>query len=291
MAQRNCDGHIDLSFVGIPDDPSGLSTRFVLGGWIGDIVASDGYSFCPPDFPSDRIFGFGYPDEFITPLFIGDRPALAEAALKIGVGIINLMRPGGYRFCEEPGVREVLPWKTELAETRARFVQEAAAGTVGYVLEKEVRLMGDRAGFTVSWALTNRCLDRPIQTLWYWHPFVAPGAMGGHCFVRLPETLVPAYDFLGPLAADDRGRLRLPGEFCDLPTQLLEYVPADHGLCNRFEVGSVDHPKRLVFVGEFTLALTRIWYERRVYSVEPFQHLCVMPGQKKSWSIAVTIVS
>ncbi|MBN2224912.1 MAG: hypothetical protein JW765_09585 [Deltaproteobacteria bacterium] len=289
MAERITDSRIDLSFVPIPDDPAGLSARFVLGGWIDDIAASDGYTFRAPDFPSDRIVGFGYPDEFITPLFIGDRPALSDTALKIGVGFIGLMRPGGYRFCEEPGVRQVLDWKIERTDASVRFIQEAAAGPVGYLLDKEIRLLGDRPGFTVSWGLTNRCVSRPIQTLWYWHPFVAPGGMGGRCFVKLPDTLVPAYDFVKPPVVDDRGRIRMPDDFSDLPIQLLEFVPADHGLVNRFEVGNVDHEKKLVVVGDFPLAFARLWYERRVFSVEPFYYLCVMPGQKRTWSITVII--
>jgi hypothetical protein len=290
MTQPLHNGHVDLSLVPIPDDPGGLSTRFVVGGWIGDVATSDGYTFSPRAFPSDRIYGFGYPDEFITPLYIGDRPAQADTALKIGVGIINLTRRGTYHFCDETGVREVVPWKVHETGTGMRFVQEATADGVGFVLEKEIRLMDDRPGFTVSWGLTNRCLDRPIQTLWYWHPFVAPGEMGGRCFVTLPETLVPAYDFLMPLAADDRGRLRLPDDFSSLPTQLLEFTPADHGRVNRFELGNVDHVKRLVVTGDFTLAFLRVWYERRVFSVEPFQQLCVMPGNKRTWSIAVAVV-
>jgi hypothetical protein len=290
MAERIANSRIALSVVSIPDDPAGLSARFVLGGWIDDIAASDGYTFRAPDFPSDRIVGFGYPDEFITPLFVGDKPALADTALKIGVGFIGLMRPGGYRFCEEPGVRQVLAWKIERTDTSVRFIQEAAAGPVGYLLDKEIRLLDDRPGFTVSWGLTNRCADRPIQTLWYWHPFVAPGGMGGRCYVKLPETLVPAYEFLRPLGTDDQGRVRMPDDFSDLPTQLLEFVPADHGLVNRFEVGNVDHEKKLVVVGDFPLAFLRIWYERRVFSVEPFYYLCVMPGQKRTWSITVIIV-
>ena len=231
MAERIADNHIALSFAPIPDAPAGLSVRFVLGGWIEDIAASDGYSFRPPDFPRDRRVGFGYPDEFINPLFAGDKPALADTALKIGVGVIGLIRPGGYRFCEEPGVREILPWNVEKTDTSVRFVQEAAAGEVGYLLTKEIRLAGDRPGFTVSWGLTNRSADRPIQTLWYWHPFVAPGAMGGRCYVRLPETFVPAYDFLKPLVTDDRGRIRLPDDFSDLPTPASRICPRRSRTC------------------------------------------------------------
>jgi hypothetical protein len=290
MVERIRDSHIGLSLVPIPDDPADLSVRFVLGGWIDDIVASDGYTFRSPDFPRDRIVGFGYPDEFITPLFIGDRPALADTALKIGVGLIGLMRPGGYRFCEEPGVRRILPWEIERTDTSVSFTQEAAHGGVGYLLEKEIRLLADRPGFSISWELTNRCADRPIQTLWYWHPFVAPGGMGGRCYVKLPETLVPAYDFLGPLGADDKGRIRLPDDYSVFPTQLLEYAGADHGLSNSFEVGNVDHDRRLIVIGDFPLAFLRLWYERRVFSVEPFQYLFLTPGRKRSWSITVTIV-
>jgi len=284
------DGHIGLSLLPIPDDPAGLSVRFVLGGWAGDIATYGGYTFCSPDLPSDRVFGFGYPDEFITPLYIGKKPALADTALKIGVGFINLARPGGYRFCEEPGVREVLPWKVERTKAGIKLVQEAAADRIGYRLEKEIRLAGDRPGFTVSWGLTNRCIDRPIQTLWYWHPFVAPGGMGNRCFAKLPETLVPAYEFLAPLATDQQGRLRLPDDFSSLPTQLLEFTPADHGLVNRFEVGNVDHDRRLAAEGDFPLSFLRLWYDHRVFSVEPFLHLCLMPGEKKSWTIAVAVV-
>jgi hypothetical protein len=290
MTESIADSRIAVSFVPIPEDPAGLSTRFVLGGWIDDIAASDGYTFSSPDFPDDRIVGFGYPDEFISPLFIGDRPAQADTALKIGVGFIGLVRPGGYRFCEEPGVRQVLPWETERTDTSIRFVQEAAAGSLGYLLEKEVRLAGDRPGFTLSWSLTNRCARRPIQTLWYWHPFVAPGGMGGRCYAELPDTLVPAYDFIRPPVVDDRGRVRLPDDFSELPTQLLEYTPADHGADNRFAVGSVDDKRKLAVAGDFPLAFVRLWYEPRVFSVEPFYYLCLMPGQRRSWSITVTIV-
>jgi hypothetical protein len=114
--------------------------------------------------------------------------------------------------------------------------------------------------------------------------------MGGRCYVKLPETLVPAYDFLKPLDVDDQGRIRLPDDFSELPTQLLEFVPADHGLSNTFEAGNVDHDRRLIVTGDFPLAFLRIWYERRVFSVEPFYYLFLAPGRKRSWSITVTII-
>lgn len=289
MLRLNND-YIALSLVPIPDGPEGLSVRFVLGGWINDLTTGDGYTFASPDFPRDRIVGFGYPDEFISPLFVGDNPARAETALKIGVGLINLARPGGYRFCEEPGVCEVMSGQSEKADASYRWVQEAFMDGVGYRLEKAIELLDDRPGFAISWGLTNRCVERPIQTLWYWHPFVAPGGMGGRCYARLPETCVPAYDFVRPLRADDEGRLRMPDDFVELPSQLLEFAPADHGLVNRIEVGNVDHDRRLVVQGDFPLAFVRLWYERRVFSVEPFHYLCLMPGAKRSWSITVTIV-
>jgi len=273
----------------MPDGPAGLSVRFVLGGWIDGLTTSDGYSFSSPDFPRDPIVGFGYPDEFISPLFIDEAPARAHSALKIGVGIIDLERPGGYRFCEEPGVREVLPWKTEESAASIRWVQEAAAGGVGYLLGKQVTLCDDRPGLVLSWELTNRCRRQPIQTLWYWHPFVAPGGMGGRCYARLADSLVPAFDFMRPLSTDEAGRLRMPDDFSDFPTQLLEFAPADHGLANRFEVGNADHDRRLAVEGSFPLAFARLWYERRVFSVEPFYYLCLMPGQTASWSIRVTV--
>ncbi len=288
--ERLKNSHISLSFKPIPKGSRGISVRFVLGGWIDDMVAGDGYSFASPNFPRDRVVGFGYPDEFINPLFISDEPAQADTALKIGVGLIDLARPGGYRFCEEPGVREVLPWKTEAADCSCRWVQEAAAQGAGYRLEKTIRLLDDCPGFVMSWTLTNCCSDRPIQTLWYWHPFIAPGGMGARCYASLPETLVPAYDFVRPLHTDADGRLLMPDDLTGLASQLLEFAPADHGLVNGFEVGNVDHERRLVVRGDFPLAFVRLWYERRVFSVEPFQHLCLMPGQKRSWSITITIV-
>ena len=276
---------LEVSFLDIPTSTQGLGVRFVLGGWIDEFTASDGSSFIAREFPKDRVVGFGYPDEFIAPMMIGDDPGRASRALKIGVGVIDLVRPGNYRFCEEPGVVEMFPWEVEEEPERIRFVQDVKEQNLGYRLEKEVSLLEGEAGFAISYALENRCGHRPIQTLWYCHPFVAPGGMGKDCFVGLPGTLRPAYDFVQPLVTDDAGRHFLPDDFSQLSTQLLEFDPADMGLVNRFEVGNRTHDRRLVVEGDFPLAFLRIWYEPRVYSPEPFYRISLSPGETIRWRL------
>ncbi|MBN1883250.1 MAG: hypothetical protein JW885_13870 [Deltaproteobacteria bacterium] len=281
---------LDVGFLDIPTSTQGLSVRFVLGGWIDDFTDSAGHSFISREFPKNRVVGFGYPDEFITPMMIGDDPGKAIRAVKIGVGVINLVRPGGYRFCEEPGVVEIFPWEVEEEGERIRFVQDVKEGALGYLLEKEVSLLEGEAGFVVSHSLENRCDHRPIQTLWYCHPFVAPGGMGGDCYVGLPATLRPSYDFIQPLVVDDAGRHFLPNDFSQLSTQLLEFEPADMGLFNRFEVGNRTHDRRLVVEGDFPLAFLRIWYEPRVYSPEPFYRITLSPGETARWRLSHRII-
>jgi len=280
---------LEVNFLDIPTVTEGLGVRFVLGGWIDDFTTSDGYSFIAKEFPKDRVVGFGYPDEFITPMMIGDDPGQAIMALKIGVGVINLHRPGSYRFCEEPGVMEIFPWEIHSEPGRIRFVQDVKEGSLGYRLEKEITLLEDEAGFIVSHVLENRCDRRPIQTLWYHHPFVAPGGMGKNCYVGLSGTLRPGYDFIQPLVTDDAGRYFLPGDFSQLPSQLLEFEPADMGLVNRLEVGSETHDRRLVIEGDFPLAFLRIWYEPRVYSPEPFFRISLSPGKEVQWRLVYRI--
>ena len=275
----------EVSFLDVPVHTRGLGVRFVLGGWIDDFTTSDGYTFRAKKFPRDRVIGFGYPDEFITPMMIGDKPGRAAQALKIGVGVIKLERPGNYRFCEEPGVEEVFPWEVEESPERIRFLQDVMKNDLGYRLEKEIFLLENDVGFVISYSLENRCSHRPIQTLWYYHPFVAPGGMGADCFVGLPETLRPAYDFIQPLATDDAGRYFLPDDFSQLSTQLLEFDPADMGLVNRFDVGNRTHDCRLVVEGDFPLAFLRIWYEPRVFSPEPFYRISLSPGEKARWRL------
>ena len=281
---------LEVGFLEIPTSTEGLGVRFVLGGWIDDFTDSDGYSFISKEFPKDRVVGFGYPDEFIAPMMIGGDPGKATGALKIGVGVIDLLRPGGYRFCEEPGVREIFPWEIHEEPERIRFVQDVSEGDLGYLLEKEVSLLAGEAGFVVSYSLENRCDRRPVQTLWYCHPFVAPGGMGEDCYVGLPGTLRPGFDFIQPLRTDDTGRHYLPGDFSQLSTQLLEFEPADMGLVNRFEVGNRTHDRRLAVEGDFLLAFLRIWYEPRVYSPEPFYRIALSPGETARWRLVHRIV-
>jgi len=276
---------LEVSFLDIPPHTRDLGVRFVLGGWIDDFTASDGYSFHAREFPRDRVVGYGYPDEFITPVMMGDDPGRSTTALKIGVGVIHLERPGNYRFCEEPGVVKVFPWEVKQEPERIRFMQEVQKKNLGYRLEKEVRLLEGEVGFIISYSLENQCSDRPIQTLWYYHPFVAPGGMGPDCFVGLPGTLRPAYDFIQPLKTDDAGRRFLPDDFSQLSTQLLEFDPADMGLVNHFEVGNRTHDRRLVVEGDFPLAFLRIWYESRVYSPEPFFRILLSPGETARWRL------
>lgn len=275
---------LEVSFLDIPSYTEGMGVRFVLGGWIDDFTTSDGYSFISREFPKDRVVGFGYPDEFIAPMMIGGDPGRASTALKIGVGTIHLERPGNYRFCEEPGVVEFFPWEVTEEKERIRFVQDVREGDLGYRLEKEISLLAGEAGFTISYSLENRCDRRPIQTPWYCHPFVAPGGMGPDCFVGLPETLRPAYDFIQPLLTDS-GRYFLPDDYSTLSTQLLEFDPADMGLVNRFEVGNRTHDRSLMVEGDFPLAFLRIWYEPRVYSPEPFFRITLSPGETARWRL------
>lgn len=263
----------------------------MLGGWIGDFQDAAGYSFISDEFPKDRVVGFGYPDEFISPLMPTDNPGAADKAIKIGVGRINLFRPGNYRFTEEPGVVEIFPWTVEKKKDSVRFTQEFAENEIGYRLEKEIRPhSGGEAGLTISFALKNLSRKRPIQTLWYYHPFVAPGGMGADCYIDLPETLKPAFDFIKPLKRDDAGRLRLPDDYAEIATQLLEFTPADMGYLNKFSVGNVNHKKALVIEGNFPLAFLRVWYEPRTFSPEPFYHITLKAGDQISWSVKNSII-
>jgi hypothetical protein len=276
---------ISVTFLPLPESTEGLGVRFVLGGWISDFVTADGYSFVSAEFPKDRVVGFGYPDEFITPLIPGNAPGNSRAALKIGVGRINLFRPGSYRFTEEPGVIELFPWEVEEKADSIQWTQDISEGGVAYRLVKEVRLLSADDGFSISFELTNRAAERPLQTLWYYHPFVAPGGMGSHCFFHIPDTLRPSYDFIKALEIDSEGRYRLPDDFSELKSQLLEFSPADMGRENWFVVGDIQHQRRLLVEGDFPLAFFRVWYEPRTFSPEPFYYLSLSPGETRRWSV------
>ncbi|MBN1574613.1 MAG: hypothetical protein JW984_15555 [Deltaproteobacteria bacterium] len=262
-----------------------------MGGWIADFHDKTGYSFISDDFPKDRVVGFGFPDEFISPIIPLDDPGKADKGVKIGVGRINLLRLGSYRFTEEPGLIEIFPWNIEKKKDAVKFIQEFIENEIGYRLEKRIELhSGREAGFTISFELKNLSRKRTIQTLWYYHPFVAPGGMGADCYIVLPETLRPAFDFIKPLTEDDSGRLRLPDDFSEIKTQLMEFTPADMGHLNRFSVGNVNHRAALLIEGDFPLAFLRIWYEPRTYSPEPFYYITLPAGDKISWSIKNSII-
>ena len=287
-----------IAILPIPKTPDGLSVRFVLGGWIADFQDSDGYSFISKDFPEDKVVGFGYPDEFINPMMLTKIPGDATEAIKIGVGRISLLRPGNYRFTEEPGVIEIFPWVIEKNHNSIQFTQEVLEGGLGYRLTKEIRphiyMEGDinvkgQAGFTISYNLKNLSQERPIQTLWYYHPFVAPGGMGSNCFIDLPDTLKPAFDFVKPLTKDNEGRLHLPDDFTEIKTQLLQFTPADMGHVNKFAIGNINHKKVLIIEGDFPLAFLRVWYEPRTFSPEPFYQITLAAGEEISWSVKNTI--
>ncbi len=289
---------ITVSILPVPKTPDGLGVRFVLGGWIADFQDSDGYSFVSEEFPKDRVVGFGYPDEFINPMMLSNSPGDETEAIKIGVGRINLFRPGNYRFTEEPGVIEIFPWVVEKSRDSIQFTQEVLEDGLGYRLTKEIKLHTDidvdtdmegKSGFTISYNLNNLSQERPIQTLWYYHPFVAPGGMGGDCFIDLPNTLKPAFDFIKPLTKDSGGRLHLPDDYSEIKTQLLEFTPADMGHLNRFVVGNVNHRKALIIEGDFPLTFLRVWYEPRTFSPEPFFHINLSAGDEISWSVKNTI--
>lgn len=263
----------------------------MLGGWIGDFQDATGYSFISEEFPKDRVVGFGFPDEFISPIIPADNPGEADRSVKIGVGRINLPRPGSYRFTEEPGVIEIFPWEIEEKKDAVIFTQEFSENEVGYRLEKTIRPhSGDKTGLTISLNLENLSRRRPIQTLWYYHPFVAPGGMGADCYIDLPETLRPAFDFIKPLETDDAGRLRLPDDYSEMPTQLLEFTPADMGYINRFILGNANHKKALLVEGDFPLAFLRVWYEPRTFSPEPFFYISLPAGDKISWSVKNSVI-
>jgi hypothetical protein len=114
--------------------------------------------------------------------------------------------------------------------------------------------------------------------------------MGADCYVDLPETLKPAFDFVMPLIKDDAGRLLLPDDFSEIKTQLMEFTPADMGQLNRFSVGNVNHKTALAIEGDFPLAFLRIWYEPRTFSPEPFYQMTLPAGDQISWSIKNSII-
>ena len=281
---------LKIDFLPIPKSTEGLGVRFVLGGWISDFLTRDGYSFISKEFPKDRVVGFGFPDEFITPMMVGDDPGSSNRGIKIGVGMINLFRPGNYRFTEEPGVVEIFPWEVVEGDGFILWSQEVIEGEIGYRLKKEVRLLSNEVGFKISFSLQNLSSERPIQTLWYYHPFVAPGGMGSDCYLEIPDTMRPSYDFIKVLDTDVDGRLRLPSDFSEISTQLLEFSPADMGLENRISLGNINHNLKLEISGDFPLAFLRLWYEPRVYSPEQFYYICLMPKEEIFWSVTNRII-
>ena len=85
------------------------------------------------------------------------------------------------------------------------------------------------------------------------------------------------------------GRLRLPDDYTEIKTQLLEFTPADMGRLNRFVAGNVNHKKILIIEGDFPLAFLRVWYEPRTFSPEPFYQITLAAGDEISWSVKNTI--
>jgi hypothetical protein len=254
-------------------DRARLGTRFCWGGYVWQVHDSlHGPVLAGPEFPAepkDVFNGQGIPEVLRYAVLLSGEPLTIEkgnGGLIMGVGRVDadllLAKP--------------CAWAIETAESSINFQTRDTALGWGYALSRSLRLDGRRL---TSQTTVRNTGERSLPVHWFAHPFFP--LTGGslvcqlHFPARIPEN--PGFTL-------EDGCIRFIRPFHTMKDDAFVMLEIDPG--TPFDA-TLSHPRLdgIRIRGDFELARLPVWANGNTFSIEPYIHRNLEPGEETDWAL------
>ena len=255
------------------DDRDRLGPRYCWGGYLYQLRDSEGRElFSGPEYP-DRptVFnGQGAPEVFCyqnyrtgAPINMNDNRGII-----LGIGSFDAIE-------DEPVLQDLCEWQCDVRDSSCTMTTEHAAYGWSYGLERTWELQGRTA---ISSSCVENRGDKPLEVLWFPHPFF-PLVDGGMEFqINLPLDMEE-----NPGFRKEGDRISMIPDF-DWVTGRLEWLQGDFA-------GPLEavwqHPVTgtVTMAADIAIAHLPLWANAHTISLEPYSYYQLEPGDSCKWSI------
>ncbi|MEZ5276934.1 MAG: hypothetical protein R3F07_11190 [Opitutaceae bacterium] len=250
-----------------------LGTRFCWGGYVWQIHDSlHGPLLAGPEYPAepaDVFNGQGIPEILRHSVLLSGEPLTVEkgtGGLIMGVGqvdgLMKITNPCAWSINQSPA-------------SLACSTRDQALGW-GYELTRQLTLEARRLTSRTTLANTG---GRTLPVHWFAHPFfpLVDGTL--ICQLNFPATMPENPGFF----LED-GLIRFRRPFRTFEEN--QFVMLEIGPDTPFDA-TLSHPTLdgIRMTGDFTLARVPVWANGNTFSIEPYIHRSLEPGEATGWSL------
>lgn len=257
------------------DDRDRLGPRYCWGGYLHQLRDADGRDLLSgPEYPGrpTAYNGQGAPEVFCYQNYRTKEWMNVEGDIGIilGIGTIETLADG------TPTLGEVCEWDREIDGAVCTMSTEQAAHGWAYHLARRWELRGTTA---ISTTRIESRGDKPLDVLWYPHPFypLVEGGMDFHINLPIRMDDNPGFEMNGQTIS------MTPG--FDWNTGRLQWLEGDFG--GRLEA-VFQHPLTgtVTMRGEFPISHLPLWANAHTISLEPYVRYRVPPEEACQWTVA-----
>ncbi len=261
---------------------SRLGYRFVRAGWIGALYpAGTDESIFREDTLFKQYATFGFTQEFLPALQLGETSDEISEQLQIGVGIVEHSSKAR-RF--DVKLRKMFPWKYSqfrYDNEHVLLAHQTSEDCAGYsyhltvkiripdnipiiILEQTLKNQGQRQIDVLANAHPFFNISDKLQNYWY----LMPKTQNEHNFMPPENSVLPKLAF----APTNNNHILLKSQI----PQGYDWVAAGNFTEDKYQV---------IIASDKPLAQTEFWRERtRCFAVEPYVMLNIKPGESQSWT-------
>jgi hypothetical protein len=267
----------------LPTPAPKYNCRFMGPGWIGNIVYKPTARRWLADAVMPTEAWRGIPEEFEQAVRMRETSPGVWRCLKIGVGVCE-----GRGWCIrdtltllDPGHWEIRTEAVSGGGKAVTFEQTLDAGDgYAYRYSKRLTLMPGDSRLAAERTLVNTG-SRDLETTWYTHAFWGQGQGGRfdeQCWATVPLRRGPGTEAMPEMDT----------ESCPIgnPAGAGYWGPLDGALVGDAWYACGNHARSELFLHTLAdiPAFYRVWTCAPTYSLEPFRHLHLAPGQSERWS-------
>ena len=254
-------------------DQARLGTRFCWGGYVWQIHDSlHGPLLAGPEYPAepeDVFNGQGIPEVLRYAVLLSGEPLTIEdgkGGLVMGVGRVD----------DQMEITRPCVWTTRTADSSITFTTGDAAHGWGYGLTRRLELDGRRL---VSHTTVKNSGRRTLPVRWFAHTFFPLSDGTLVCQLQFPATMPenPGYTL-------EDGFIRFKKPLRSFEED--EFTMLEIGPDTSFDA-TLSHPtlEAIRITGDFALARLPIWANGNTFSIEPYIHRSLEPGEQTDWTL------
>ncbi len=262
-----------LEIIDPSADRARLGTRFCRGGFVWQIHDSlHGPLLAGPEYPAepaDVFNGQGIPEILRYAVLLSGEPLTLEegkGGLIMGIGRVNA----------DLAITETCPWAITTSGPSIVFKTRDAASGWGYDLVRTLNLEGRRL---ISRTTVHNSGERTLPVHWFAHPFFPLTNGTLVCQLHFPASMPENPGFT---LKDGCIRFQKPFQtFEDDAFVMLDIEPG-----TSFDA-TLSHPTLdgIRITGDFILARLPVWANGNTFSIEPYIHRSLEPGEQTEWSL------